>query len=527
VLTAAALAAAVAAGAGAWRRAREPRAWEPAAVPVAFWSWRDETPAQDDVDAAAATTGARTIFLRAGQMDFSAGRVERVRAVRGRFPAGVALHLVYNATPSLLEGFERVGEDALAAFAVETFRADAERAAREGARVEGLQLDLDVPTRLLARYGRVLRAARALLPAGTRLSVTGLPTWMNEARELKTMLGAADFWSPQFYGAEIPERVERVVPVSSPREVERGVEHARELGVPFYAGLAAYGHAILYSTRGRLVELRGDLDPARVAADQNFELVERRAFEPRASSGDGGTGAAHASEWRYVFRARGDTGLDGLAVRAGDTLVLDMPSGEALRAGARGVRLRAGDKLLGICLFRLPTRGDPTALNLEQLASALADREARVSTRLAAADAGTNQLLLTAANDGAAGALLGDDAFSITLRLPNGGLRGLTRLEGFESFETLCAKAPARPSDRRGETETAAATLHPCSTARAGFLRLRTRSWPGGARAVAGLSFEGGAPASLTARVAVRADDGRLWERELTLKTNATKRAED
>lgn len=524
LLLAAALLAAVSCATAAWRWSRAPRAWDPGEVSVAFWSWRDEAPAQEEVDEAAAATGARTLFLRAGQFDYARGRVARIRAVAGKFPAGVELHLVYNATPALLAGFETIDEDALAAAVLRTFGEDAARAARDGARVAGLQLDLDVPTRLLARYGRVLAAARGRLSPGARLSVTGLPTWMSAPGELRAALAAADFWVPQFYGAEIPERADRAVPVSSAGLAARGAARAGELGKPFYAGLAAYGQALLYSPRGRLVELRGDLDPARVAADRNFELVERRAFEPRALQGDGdASGAALASEWRYVFRARAAAVVDGLAVSAGDTLVLDVPSGEHLRAVARGVRLNAGEKLLGICLFRLPTRGDPTTLRLEQLAAALRDRAPRVSTRLEIEAAGarpprgtpTNQLLLTATNDGATPALYGDDAFAVTLRLPPGGLRGVTRLEGFDTCETLCAP----PTAARGAgLLSSGGALRPCAPARAVYLRLRARGWPGGASARVGLSFEGDAPAELSARVALRADDGRLWERELTLK---------
>jgi len=56
------------------------------------------------------------------------------------------------------------------------------------------------------------------------------------------------------------------------------------------------------------------------------------------------------------------------------------------------------------------------------------------------------------------------------------------------------------------------AALRPCSAARASVLRLGARGWPEGARARAGLSFEGDAPAALSAAVAVRRDDGRVWE---------------
>lgn len=493
--------------AAGWRRARAPRVWGPGEVPVAFWSWRGETPSQAEVERAAAETGARTLFLRAGQLDLKARRVERVRAVGGAMPRGVELHLVYNATPRLLSEFGRVDEKELGAAFAGTFRADAARAARDGARVAGLQLDVDVPTRLLDRYGRVLRETRSALPPGVKLSVTGLPTWM-ESGGLAGVLAEVDFWAPQFYGAEIPATPDRIIPVSSPRDIARDVARARELGEPFYAGLAAYGHAILYDARGRLAELRGDLDPARVASDVNLELVGRRAFGAGVE-GDGARADAPppAGEWRYVFRARTETVLDGLTVRAGEQLVLAVPGAGSLRAGVREVREAAGDKLLGICLFRLPTRGDATTLSLGEIAAALRDREAEFSTRLSAvapeeAGAARDGLVLTAENDGASGGVYGAGALDVTLRVPRGSVRGVTPLEGFDTFETLC-ESPAG--------------LRPCGAARASAVRLGASAWPPEGRARARLSFEGGAPAALEATVAVRREDGRVWERSLSV----------
>lgn len=505
--SAALLAAAMLAAAG-WRRGAAPRAWKPGEVPVAFWAWRAEAPSQAEVERAARETGARTLFLRAGQFDLKSWRVERVRAVEGSLPRGVELHLVYNATPRLLSEFARVGEGELSAAFVETFRADSARAGRDGARVSGLQIDFDVPTRLLPRYARVLRGTRFALPAGVKLSVTGLPTWM-ESKELSLVLGEVDFWAPQFYGAEIPATSDRAVPISSPSDIARDVARARELGEPFYAGLAAYGHALLYDARGRLVELRGDLDPARAASDTNLELVGRRAYRAGVEGDGARSGAAPpAGEWRYVLRARSDTVVEGLTVRAGEQVVLAVPGGESLRAGVRGVREAAGDKLLGICLFRLPTRGDATTLRLSEMKAALEDREAEFSTRVSAGrveeEGAGNRFVLTAENDGAGSAVYGAGALTVTLRVPGGSVRGVTRLEGFDTFETLCES----PSG-----------LQPCSPARAVVVRLGAHAWPAGGRASAGVSFEGGAPPSLEARVAVRRDDGRVWERVASVST--------
>jgi hypothetical protein len=571
-----------------WRWAHAPRVWRPEEVRVAFWSWRAETPSQSDVERAALETGASRLFLRAGQMDFASGRVVRVRAVSGRVPRIAELHLVYNATPDLLAEFGKVDEKTLAAAFVETFSIDSERAARDGAEVSGLQLDLDVPTRLLARYGRVLRAARASLPAGKRLSVTGLPTWIGAAG-LQDVLDAVDFWAPQFYGAEIPMTAERIIPIAAPQSIARAVARVRELGKPFYAGLAAYGYALLYDEHGKLLELRGDIDPARVASDGNFELVERRAFGDSVE-GDGAArgGARLAGEWRYVFSARGATVLQGLVVRAGEQIVLDVPGSESLRAGVRGVREGAGEKLLGICLFRLPTQGDTGVLSLAQVAAALRDQEAESSTRLSVKafdgessneessykkvangkvsevsnetvfnvkvsnetvsnvkvangqvsnetvtnEQVSNQLLVIAENDGAAGTLYGEGALTVSLRVPRGSVRGVTRLEGFDTFETLCETFAGRDFSGRedssredAESDVQSRTvLRPCSAARANVVRLGARAWPAGARARVGLSFEGDLPALVPASVAVRRDDGRAWEFQESLSLKGAER---
>lgn len=96
----------------------------------------------------------------------------------------------------------------------------------------------------------------------------------------------------------------------------------------------------------------------------------------------------------------------------------------------------------------------------------------------------------------------------MTLRVPRGSVRGVTRLEGFDTFETLCEAAGG---------ESAREALRPCSAARAGVVRLGARAWRPGARARAGLSFESAVPASLAARVAVGREDGGVWERSREL----------
>ncbi len=507
--------------------------WAARDVPVAFWAWRTQAPSQAEVERAMHETGARTLFLRAGQFHSEGGTTKRVRAIQGRLPRAVELHLVYNATPALLAEFERIEPSKLASVISETYAQDLARAREDEATVIGLQLDFDAPTRLLSRYARVVRALRERLPAPTRLSITGLPTWM-DSQALFELLAAVDFWIPQCYGAMIPSRLEQSIPISSPQAVARAVNRARSLGKPFYAGLSAYGYALLYDARGALLSLRGDMNPALAATDANLQLVERKPFYSARWRNDS-HGQPEAGEWRYVYRARGDGVIDGLVLRAGDSLVLDLPNAATLRESARAVRALAGEQLLGLCIFRLPVDGDPATLGLEQISNALNDaapapaielkatrdgasleKNAQPLSTLAAEPPSSNTISLTATNTGSTSALLGEDALTIDVLVPAGSLSALVP-ENFSRVETLCESAPK-------ETNGVEPALQPCAARRANVIRLKSSVWMTGTRARALISFAGSVPQSLTARVRLHRDDGRVWLNTLQLAINGEER---
>jgi hypothetical protein len=280
-----------------------PRTWAAAETPVAFWAWRQQAPTAAEIEQVKLQTGARLLFLRAGQLDYEQGRLRRIRAVEGRLPNTIETHLVYNATRDMLTGFEKIEPAALAQFVAETFTADFDRATRDGAHVTGAQLDFDAPTRLLPRYGAALRILREHMRQGVKLSITGLPTWM-DSPQIVDLLDTVDFWTPQLYGAAIPDRADKLIPISSPDAVRQAVIKARELDRPFYAGLAAYGYTILYSPEGALLEARGSLDPALVANHPQLELIESGPF-------DGGG----PSDWRSRLRTPGQLARGSVMAR--------------------------------------------------------------------------------------------------------------------------------------------------------------------------------------------------------------------
>lgn len=431
---------------------RLPRPWRVDEVPIAFWSWRNQTPSEPDIRAAIERTKASAIFQRAGQIDYQDGHLRRIRAVTGPFPGGISLHLVYNATRSLLSQLESVDEKALADSIAAAFQEDLKRAKHGHARVIGLQIDIDVPTRLLGRYEKTLRSLRSQLNPETQLSITGLPTWM-QSSALPATLSQVDFWVPQFYGSEIPERADQLIPISSAKNLDSFVTSARALNKPFYAGLAAYSCLLLYSPNGSLISLRGDMDPAAIASDPNLELIDQRPFD---------TATRTDSEWRYVFRARADGVIDNLSIHAGELLVIDAPSVGSLRASARLVRELAGEKLLGICVFRLPARDDPATLTLKQVAVALADEDSTADFRISFKHDGeqAGAWLLEVENQGTASAIGG---LKIDVPVATGAIESFTTERG-ASVETICRVLDA------GQ----ASVYQPCGQNRANTIRLVT-----------------------------------------------------
>jgi hypothetical protein len=341
-----------------------PRVWAVNEVPVAFWAWRTQSPSESDIRAAVEKTHAQVVFLRAGQIDFQDGKLRHIRPLAGSFPRGIKLHLVYNATRTTLEQLESIDPQTLATEFARVYREDSERARRDGADVRGLQLDMDFPTRLLSRYERALNILHKDLQPVGELSITGLPTWM-ESQTLIDVLKNVDFWVPQFYGAEIPTHSSQLIPISSPQRISYFVNKARQIDKPFYAGLSAYSVVLLYSPSGSLITLRGDMNPSLVASDPNLELIDQHLFE--------------SAERRYTFRVKADGVIDGLNMRVGDVLVIDLPSTESLRIAAQISRKLAGKKLLGICVFRLPSHDDPATQNIEQVTAALTDRDSHTA----------------------------------------------------------------------------------------------------------------------------------------------------
>jgi len=269
-----------------------------------------------------------------------------------------------------------------------------------------------------------------------------------------------DFWVPQLYGAAIPEHISDPRPISSADEVSRAIAKIRRLEKPYYAGLSAYGYALLFDRNGGLVEVRGDLDRSAVERDPAFVLDEVRDIP------------AETGERRSIFKANRMATIGGTTIEAGEFLVFGEPTAGSLRANARAVRGGGGERLLGICVFRLPTAGDKTNLRIEEVAAAVFDREEVHRTTLSVGPGADGTVQIGLANSGSGSIAAGEGELTLEVF---GGRAGRTEpiaAEGFAEALTMCTAGRAAPP-------------MPCGPRRADMIRLVAGSWRPGDEAAA------------------------------------------
>lgn len=480
------------------------RVWATREVPIAFWAWQTTNPSQKDVQKAISATKAKDLFIHAGQIDYvlANGRLRRIRQADGILPNSIALHLTYNATVDLLRNLEKVTPKQLADIITQCYQEDVRRVNETAATVVGIQLDIDFPTRLLPKYMELLGLLRSQLPINTKISITGLPTWINSPK-LKETLAKVDFWIPQCYGTEIPKQLTRLSPISSLEQVNQAIETSRNLGYPFYAGLSAYGYAIRFNKNGNFVQIRGDIDPAEIITNTSLELVERQLFTAKSSN-------LSANEWCYLYKVREDLVIDGLNLKAGESIMLDLPTSEALRANIQAVRETAGEQLLGICIFRLPTEGNPTNLTIAEISDAIKDINSSIATEvnlLSMSKGKTTELQLTMKNTGSANPLMGDDSFNIDLEVPIGRITSLY-LGNAVVAKPLCGAL-------NGVTEKS--QLTPCSLQRANVIRFAAKYLRPGEELKVVIEMLGEVPSRITSILSINLDNGRTWQEKRNL----------
>jgi Protein of unknown function (DUF3142) len=326
--------------------------------------------------------------------------------------------------------------------AIQSQRRSAEQA---GWHVNGVQIDMDAPTRLLPAYAALLRSLRPALAAtagrpALQLSITVLSSWY-ASRKIDELLDAVDFAAPQFYEEVTPRTRAAFVPISNQASLEHGLRAAERSGHPFYAGLPAYGHALVYDGHGNLRGLFHDAGAPAILLSPDFRLIRSFATD---SWGNAATDASTAVGEQVLE-------FGGAHADSGDfRLLFDLPTPLVVELGLHCVRARRAANCRGVILYRYPAPGDADALPLTTLA-ALVNGQTPTAPRLkvslraqhaplspALDPRRTVDLFVNVTGQGPFGTRVGPDAASVTVHFDRAGSAIEASPGDFDTAIPLC-----------------------------------------------------------------------------------------
>jgi hypothetical protein len=337
---------------------------DPAELDLGMWYWHTPFAVSPEEENVLADMGVGTLYVRGGTFGTEGdGAALKLPQRYERPPKGVRIVLVYNFDPDLLRQFEKIS--------LERLRADISAAVLEsrtlsqnaGIAVAGVQLDVDVPTRLLPRYADLLRSLRPQIGEG-EFSITALPTWL-DSKSFRQVCDAVDYVVPQFYEGRTGRTVDDLQPVGDPEALRRGLEKLARLGRPFRVGLPAYGHALLYDDEGKLSSMYHGLSLGDALRHPGLKF-ERSEFLP-------------GGEDLLVLKAIAP-GQDGRGL--GFRIAYFAPTPAMVSEQVEIVRRRRPNNCLGIVFYRFAGPDQSLCLPLSSIAAALEGEEARVEMNL-------------------------------------------------------------------------------------------------------------------------------------------------
>lgn len=436
-----------------WRRFFLP----PPPMEVSFWYWHQPFKIPPDELAQLQAMGVRRIFVRAGTFHKDAKGLRLTLPQRWAGSAGrLSLHLVFNFDASVLHDFAELSNEALTSAVLREIAAARAAAERAGLRVAGVQLDLDSPTSHLPKYADLLHRIRAGMPhPALALSITALPTWY-QSPNLEPVLHEIDFAAPQYYESHLGPSLGEYATVSQPAKAERGISAAGWRGAPFFAGVPAYGHALVYNRAGRLAGAFHDLSLCEALRNPAFRLDRRYGAD---GEGHPATPASYIGEDVYDLKALVDAG-DGQG--KGFHILYDVPTPVSVARHLALLRRKRPGNCLGMILFRYPQPGEVSTLPLCAAAAVLRGEQPRPDLHvvlrpkpapLEMLDSGVTpdhrpiDVAVTVSNTGSAGTFIGPDAVTITLVLENAAIeeiavRGADRVDTFSQPNDTASTGP-------------------------------------------------------------------------------------
>lgn len=340
----------------------------PPPLEIALWYWHQPFRVPAEERESLRRIGVRKLFVHAGDFRVERGVIHLVLPQRWTGPAdGIEIHLVFRFDPSFVRALSSLDAETIVRSILPSIAQQRDAASAARLNVRGVQLDLDCPTSQLPKYADLMRRMRAALPAMT-LSITALPTWYRSPK-LEALLGAIDFAAPQFYEANTGRSREAYATIANPQITSSGIQAAGWRGAPFYAGIPAYGHTLVYTDRGLLAGVFHDMGLAETLRNPAFRLIGGSAVDRRGRPSDA---AGSVGEDLYEVEALVDTS-DGRG--KGYRLLFEVPTPQMVETQLALLRRQRPANCLGAILFRYPEAQETVTLPLSSLEAVCTGRK--------------------------------------------------------------------------------------------------------------------------------------------------------
>lgn len=429
--------------AAAWL-AFHPKA-KPPPLTISYWYWQTPFALRPTDISELRTMGVRRIFVRAGTITFDSSGSLHLRFSQeysGPTP-GISECLVFNFDYGIVRRFETIDNALIARSLADNIQRERALAGRAGLHIDGVQLDFDCPTRLLPKYADLLKM---LVPRIHQekldFSITALPTWYTSAK-VRDVAHVVDFMAPQFYESAIPRSLDHFCTISNLPLMQRGVQAAGRLGQPFYVGIPAYGHALVYGATGKLIGVYHDL-----GVDDALRAPYLHYSSGCGADSDGrpAHGKAYTGEDLVELTTDAPVTEDHDSPEASEDLpevgpfrlVYDLPTANEISQAISALRADRPANCRGVILFRYPEPGDADTVPLESVAAVLRGETPHPSLSLSASVASDPWQVIEAAGDedervsrhvelwlkntGTSGGFPGPDTLTVTLHFNRAGL---------------------------------------------------------------------------------------------------------
>jgi hypothetical protein len=195
-------------------------------------------------------------------------------------------------------------------------------------------------------------------------SITALPTWL-KSRAFRDVARSVDYFVPQFYESQIPRSLDHFATISRLPLFESGLSAAEAVGAPYFAGIPAYGHALVYDGHSKLMGTYHDLGVREAGRDSRFTFARSFAADPFGRPADA---SSYCGEDIVQYDARPDE--SGGVFR----VLYDLPTPELIRRHLKALERRPS-RCMGAILFRYPEPSETQTVPLDSLEAAIKGAE--------------------------------------------------------------------------------------------------------------------------------------------------------